>query len=282
MNHSRPLVVGIVNITPDSFSDGGLYFAPEKAIAHARSLAASGADVVELGAASSNPDAVPVSAAEELSRLTPVFAQLKQEDCPLAVDSTQPEVQRYALEQGVRYVNDIRGFPTPEMHPFLAASDCKLVVMHSITHGIQAERIANDPVAVYDSIRLFFQQRVAQLVSAGVHRERIILDPGMGFFLSSNPAASLAILARLREIRELFRLPVMISVSRKSFLRNFKPVADCDVGSRTLAAELFAAAQGVDLVRTHDARALAQALDTVRAISVAHALLEAPMAPYNL
>ena len=172
MNDSRPLISGVVNITPDSFSDGGLYLAPEKALAHARNLLASGADAVELGAASSNPDAAPVSSAEELRRLSPVLVQLKQEGCPIAVDSTQPEVQRFALEQGVRYLNDIRGFPDPGMHPLLAASDCRLVVMHSVTHGIQAERVAKTPMEVYGSIRHFFEQRIGQLISAGVDRNR--------------------------------------------------------------------------------------------------------------
>jgi dihydropteroate synthase len=269
----KPQIVGVVNITPDSFSDGGLYLEPEKALSHARHLLESGADVVELGAASSNPDAAGVSPSEEIRRLGPVLARLKAEGCTLAVDSTQPEVQAYVLQQEVHYLNDIRGFPESGFYATLAASNCKLVVMHSITQGVQAERIPKNAPDVYASIRSLFQLRVEQLISAGVDRSRIILDPGMGFFLSSNPETSLAVLGKLGALRELFGLPVMISVSRKSFLRNFKKVVDCDIGSRTLAAELFAAEQGIDYIRTHDTRALAQALDTLRAINDARSLL---------
>jgi dihydropteroate synthase type 2 len=273
MQRTRPAIVGIVNITPDSFSDGGLYLEAEKAIAHAKSLRAQGADVIELGAASSNPDAAPVSPEEEVRRLDPVLSELRaHDDYRVAVDSTQPEVQRYALERGVHYLNDIRGFPERTVYPALAASSCHVIVMHSIAQEPRAKRIPKTAKEAYGSIRTFFEQRIAQLTAAGIQRDRIILDPGMGFFLSSNPETSLAVLSKLPELQRLFGLPLMISVSRKSFLRNFKPVADCDIASRTLAAELFAAAQGVTYIRTHDARALAQALDTVEALRDAQAV----------
>ena len=270
---AKPLIVGVVNITPDSFSDGGLYLEPEKALAHARRLLVGGADVIELGAASSNPDAAKVSPAEEIRRLDPVLTRLLSEGSTLAVDTTQPEVQAYVLSRGVQYLNDIRGFPDPTLHGTLAAAQCKLVLMHSITGGLQAERVPTSARDAYASIRDFFRQRIERLTDAGVQRSRIILDPGMGFFLSSNPQTSLAVLGKLRELRELFGLPIMVCVSRKSFLRNFKPVADCDIGSRTLAAELFAAEEGADYIRTHDSRALTQALDTVRAVHGARELL---------
>ena len=273
MKQPRPAIVGIVNITTDSFSDGGLYLDPGKAIAHARRLWMQGADVVELGAASSNPDAAPVSPEEEIRRLGPVLAELKRERCRIAVDSTQPEVQRHVLECGIDYLNDIRGFPEPALYPALAASSCRLIVMHSITRDAQAKRVAKPAREAYDSIRAFFATRVGELLAAGVPRERLVLDPGMGFFLSSDPDTSLAVLASLAELRRAFGLALLVSVSRKSFLRNFKPVADCDIASRTLAAELFAAAQGVDYIRTHDARALAQALDTLEALQAARARL---------
>lgn len=273
MKRSRPTIVGIVNITPDSFSDGGLYLEPEKAIAHAKGLRDQGADIIELGAASSNPDAAPVSPEEEVRRLDPVLAELRaHDDYRIAVDSTQPAVQRYALERGIHYLNDIRGFPEPAVYSALAASTCNVIVMHSITQEPQAKRVPKTPEEVYGSIRAFFEQRITQLTAAGIQRDRIILDPGMGFFLSSSPETSLAVLSKLPDLQNLFGLPLMISVSRKSFLRNFKPAADCDIASRTLAAELFAAAQGVTYIRTHDARALAQALDTVEALRKAQSV----------
>lgn len=263
----RTKVVGIVNITPDSFSDGGLFLRPDDALAHARRLAREGADIVELGAASSNPDAAPVPPGEEIARLAPVLEALAKDDTALCVDSTQPEVQNFAISKGARLLNDIRGFPDAAHYDRLAASSCTLVVMHSVTGKARATREPKDPQVVIDSVCDFFQSRLAQLKSAGVARERIVIDPGMGFFLGSNPEPSLAVLAHLRSLRARFGLPVMVSVSRKSFLLNLKPSAACDIQSRSLAAELFAAQQGADYIRTHAVGALCQGLATLEAIS---------------
>src|SRR5690349_18975903 len=128
----RPLLVGIVNITADSFSDGGRFLAPEAAISQARGLAADGADIVELGAAASNIAADPVSPDAEIGRLDPVLRAVCGSGTALSIDTCRPEVQRYALARGVDYLNDIRGFPDPEMYPELAAATCRLVVMHSV------------------------------------------------------------------------------------------------------------------------------------------------------
>src|SRR5688572_2938289 len=137
----RPLLVGIVNITADSFSDGGRFLAPETAIAHARALAADGADIVELGAAASNVAADPVSPAKEIRRLDPVIQGLSGSGMPLAIDTCRPEVQRYGLARGVDYLNDIRGFPDPDLYPGLAAATCRLVVMHSVQSDGRAQRL---------------------------------------------------------------------------------------------------------------------------------------------
>lgn len=270
---AQPKIVGVVNITSDSFSDGGLYLQPEKALAHARQLAFDGADVIELGAASSHPDAAPVSSEEEISRLTPVLAGLYGLGVMLSVDTTQREVQKFAIASGIRILNDIRGFPTSDDHFALAASHCTLVVMHSISGRYKADRIPTDPNTVYESMCEFFYNRLASLTSAGVAREHIIIDPGMGFFLGSNPESSLAILAHLAALRREFDLPLMVSVSRKSFLRNLMPLANCDLQSRTLAAEIFVAQQGVDYIRTHNVSALRQALATLAAVAQAGTLV---------
>lgn len=268
----QPKIVGVVNITSDSFSDGGLFLEPEKALAHARQLALEGADVIELGAASSHPDAAPVPPDEEIARLTPVLAGLSRIGVMLAVDSTQREVQKFAIANEIGILNDIRGFPTIADYRVLAKSRCRLVIMHSISGRHKADRVPTDPQAVYESIREFFYNRLASLTSAGVAKERIIIDPGMGFFLGSNPESSLAVLARLGSFRREFDFPVMVSVSRKSFLRNLMPTGNCDLQSRTLAAEIFAAQQGVDYIRTHNVGALRQALATLTAISQAGSL----------
>ncbi|MEZ4333136.1 MAG: dihydropteroate synthase [Myxococcota bacterium] len=253
-------IVGIVNITADSFSDGGRYLDPARAIAHARSLAGSGAALVELGPASSNPDARPVPAAEQIERLRPVLAALATEGLPLSVDATDPAVLRFAVEAGVAWLNDVRGFPDPTLHPVLAGAPARLVVVHSIARATRAGREPISPGAALDSIERFFDERLASLVRAGVAEERLIVDPGMGFFLGRDPAASLAVLQRIPALRARFGRPVLVSVSRKSFLRALTGSALEAIGPATLAAELYAARAGVDFIRTHDVRALRDAL----------------------
>lgn len=138
MNKSL-IIFGIVNITSDSFSDGGRYLAPDAAIAQARKLMAEGADVIDLGPASSNPDAAPVSSDTEIARIAPVLDAVKADGIPVSLDSYQPATQAYALSRGVAYLNDIRGFPDAAFYPQLAKSSAKLVVMHSVQDG-QADR----------------------------------------------------------------------------------------------------------------------------------------------
>ena len=255
-----PSILGIVNITEDSFSDGGRYLAAEAALAHARKLAKDGAAVVDLGAAASNPDAKSVVPAEEIARLAPIVAALKEEGLAVSIDSFALEVQRWALEARVDYLNDIHGFPDPELYPALAGASPKLIVMHSVQERGRATREDVAPAAIFDRILRFFEGRVAALEGAGVAHDRLILDPGMGFFLGSRPEASFTVLRRLPELKRAFGLPVLISVSRKSFLRKVTGRDVADAGAATLAAELFAVFQGADYIRTHDPAALADGL----------------------
>jgi dihydropteroate synthase type 2 len=265
---ARPLLVGILNITEDSFSDGGRYLDPAAAIARARHLAAGGADIVELGAAASNIAAKPVAPAEEIRRLEPVIAALIAEHIPLSVDSFEPETQRFALARGVDYLNDIHGFPDPAVYPDLAAAGCCLVVMHAVQDRGRARRVALGADEVWRRIEAFFAERLPRLERAGIARERLILDPGMGFFLSSRPEASLRVLAELGRLKQAFGLPVLVSVSRKSFLAALTGHdAPAKLGPASLAAELFAAAQGADLIRTHDPAALRDGLRVAEALA---------------
>jgi dihydropteroate synthase type 2 len=260
-----PGLFGIVNITEDSFSDGGRYLAPAVALAHAGRLAAYGADVLDIGAAASNPDASPVSPETEIARLTPVVAVLKQDGYRISVDSCATETQRWALAQGVDYLNDIGGFSAPEFYPELAAASATLIVMHAVGQGGAATELIT-PEAIFERILRFFDKRLDALIGAGIRRDRLILDPGMGFFLGSNPDVSLMVLRRLGELKAAFNLPLLVSVSRKSFLRRITGRSPSEAGAATLAAELFAVRWGADYIRTHDPGALKDALSVLSAL----------------
>ena len=272
---TRPKIFGILNITEDSFSDGGRYLAPAAALAAARCLAASGADVVDLGAAASNVDAKPVAPDEEIRRLEPVIAALQADGIAVSVDSFALPTQRFALRAGVDFLNDIEGFSEPALYPELAASRCRLVVMHAVQGRGRARRLAVPPEAIWPRIEAFFSERIAVLTAAGIDRERLILDPGMGFFLSSDAGASLAALARLDRLKQHFGLPVFVSVSRKSFLAAVTGRAAPESrGAATLAAELYAAARGANFIRTHDPAALCDGLAVMAALNDAEAAIE--------
>lgn len=269
-----PIIFGIVNITPDSFSDGGRFLNAGDAIAHGRALLADGADVLDLGPASSNPDATPVSADEELRRLAPVLEAFGGEPGRVSIDSFQPAVQRYAIRRRVGYLNDIHGFPEPAIYPELAAASCRLVVMHAVQARGIATRVALSGTEVWDRIDDFFGRRIVALTAAGIDRSRLILDPGMGFFLSSLPEASVEVLAGIARLKRAFGLPVLISVSRKSFLRRLVDRQPGASGPASLAAELYAANAGVDYIRTHDPAALKDALRVTAALNEAGAMGE--------
>ena len=259
-------ILGILNITEDSFSDGGKYLAPDAALAQARALMESGADILDLGAASSNPDAKAVARDVEIARLAPVVTALKKNAQAISIDSFSIEVQRWALEQNVGYLNDIQGFPEPALYPVLARSGAKLIVMHSVQERGRATRVDVAPEEIFARVTTFFEARIAALVKAGIARDRLILDPGMGFFLGANPQASLTMLRRLAELKAAFGLPVLVSVSRKSFLRALVGRPPAAAGAASLAAELFAARQGADYIRTHDPAALKDALAVGKAL----------------
>lgn len=261
-----PQIVAIVNLTEDSFSDGGRYLAPEAARVHARQLIAEGADWIELGPASSHPDASHVPVADQIERLARTLEMLREEAVPISIDATEPAVQRFAIAQGVGMLNDVRGFPDPDMHAELADADASLVVVHSLIALERATRDTASPQQVLASIDRFFESRLEALVQAGVREDRLIIDPGMGFFLGRNPAASIAVLARLDSLRARFGRPVFVSVSRKSFLREITGRSLDAIAAATLAAELHAAQAGAAFIRTHDAGALRDGLAVWQAL----------------
>jgi dihydropteroate synthase type 2 len=254
-------ILGILNITTDSFTDGGKYLAPLDALAHADALLAQGADIIDLGAASSHPDAGPVSPETEIARLAALVPALHDVGASLSIDSFSTPVQRWALGQGVDYLNDIHGFADPSLYPDLAASNAKLIVMHMVQPEGGATRTDVPPDQIMERILTFFEQRLTALTAAGITKDRLILDPGMGFFLGTDPQTSLTVLGRLPELADAFGLPLLVSVSRKSFLQAL--MGGKGAGMRedaSLAAEMFAVRQGAAYIRTHAPQALREGL----------------------
>jgi dihydropteroate synthase len=264
----NPILLGILNITTDSFSDGGKFLQADSALAHARELMAGGAHGLDIGAAASNPRSAAVPVAEEIARLEPVVAALACEGVPVSIDTFSTPVQRWALEHGVAYLNDIHGFADPTLYPALADSAARLIVMHAVQAEGRATADDVPPDTIFDRILEFFEARLGALTAAGVARERLIVDPGMGMFLGRHPEASYEVLRRIGELKQAFDLPVLISVSRKSFLRGGRPAGEA--GPATLAGELFACRAGADYIRTHDPAALASGLMVWNAILTGH------------
>ena len=259
-------ILGILNITTDSFSDGGRYLDAGAALFHAQAMALSGADIIDIGAASSNPDSKPVAADVEIARLASVVPDLKARGLALSIDSFSTQVQRWALAQGVDYLNDIHGFADPALYPELAASNCKLIMMHMVQDRGVAVRTEIPSSEIFDRVCTFFGARIAALTGAGIARDRLILDPGMGQFVGTDLENSLILLRRLPELKARYGLPILISVSRKGFLRKLvnRPVEES--GAATLAAELFAVEQGADYIRTHAPGPLADSLKIRRSL----------------
>jgi len=259
-------ILGILNITSDSFSDGGRYLEPGAALFHAQAMAQSGADIIDIGAASSNPFAQPVAPEVEIARLAAVVPELKAKGLSLSIDSFAIEVQRWALAQGVDYLNDIHGFPDAAFHPELAKAGCKLIVMHMVQERGVAVRTEVPSAEIFDRVTAFFDARLEALTDAGIARERLILDPGMGQFVGTDPENSMILLRRLPELKARYGLPLLVSVSRKGFLRKLVNRPALEAGAASLAAELFADANGADYIRTHTPGALRDGLKILKTI----------------
>ncbi len=259
-------ILGILNITSDSFSDGGKYLEPSAAIFHARAMAQSGADIIDMGAASSHPDAEVVAPELEIARMAAVIPALKEKGLSLSIDTFAPEVQCWALAQGIDYLNDIHGFPEASLYPELAGSDVKLIVMHMVQEKGVAVRTEVPASEIFDRVLRFFDGRIQALTDAGIARERLILDPGMGQFVGTDPENSLILLRRLPELKTRYGLPLLVSLSRKGFLRKLVNRPPLEAGAASLAAELFAEAQGADYIRTHAPGPLRDSLKVLKEI----------------
>ncbi len=241
---SRALIMGILNLTPDSFSDGGRFLTRDAAIAQAKRMVAEGCDIVDVGGESTRPGAAPVPETEELARVEPILAELARElDAPLSIDTYKAAVAARAAELGAVLVNDVWGLQKdPGMAQTVAEAETAVIVMHN--------RLEKDAgVDILSDIRRFFDRSLALAETAGIPRERIILDPGVGFGKTSRQ--NLEAVARIGELRD-YGLPVLIGVSRKSFLGSLLEVGTEGRLIATIAANLAAAAGGAAIFRVHD------------------------------
>jgi dihydropteroate synthase len=259
-------VMGIVNVTPDSFSDGGLFLDPERAIAHARQLTAEGADILDVGGESTRPGARAVPAATELARTRPVVEALAAPDgagVPVSIDTAKAEVARAALDAGAAIVNDVTALRAdPDLGGLCAERGCELILMHmqGNPRTMQRNPTYDD---VVDEVRAFLTERIEVAVAAGVAEERIWIDPGIGF--GKTAEHNLALLRRLGELRELGR-PILIGTSRKRFLG---ALTGREVDQRlggSVASNVLALVAGADVFRVHDVLAARQALDVAETI----------------
>jgi dihydropteroate synthase len=258
----RPLVMGIVNVTPDSFHPASRHPAHADALAQARRMAADGADIIDVGGESTRPGAAPVDADAEIARVVPIAAELAAAGIAVSVDTMKPAVMRAAIAVGAAMINDVRALQEPGALEALAGSDAAVCLMHmqGEPRSMQAAPHYTDIVA---EVRAFLAARAAACEAAGIARERIVIDPGFGF--GKTLAHNLALAHALREFAQM-GYPVLAGLSRKSSLG---AITGRDVGDRlpaSLAAMLATVARGASIVRVHDVRASVDALRVWRAV----------------
>jgi dihydropteroate synthase len=262
LRERRPLVMGILNVTPDSFSDGGRFVDPETAMAHAHRLKAEGADILDVGAESTRPyiGAQPVSLDDERARLGPVLRPVIELGVPVSIDTIKAKVAAWALEQGAAILNDVWGLQRdPDMARVAAEHRVPVIVMHN--------REAADPALdIMADVKAFFVRSLEIAAEAGIARERIVLDPGVGF--GKTPEQSITMIARLGELRS-FGLPILMGLSRKRFIDSVSPSKPGDRLGGSIAGNILSVLAGADIVRVHDVAETVQALRVTGAIQKA-------------
>jgi dihydropteroate synthase len=260
---TRPKVMGVLNVTPDSFSDGGRYVSHARALEHAQAMIEAGAAIIDVGGESTRPGAPAVSVEEELRRVIPVVEQLARGGhAVVSVDTSTPEVILAAVAAGATLINDVRGLQRPGALEAAAASDCAVCVMHmqGEPQTMQQRPEYTDVVA---EVKQFLQRRVAACEAAGIDRDRIVIDPGFGF--GKTVAHNLALVRQLPELVAL-RLPVLLGMSRKSTIAVITGRPDGGRLAGSLALAVAAVLRGAHLIRAHDVA------ETVDALKVAHAV----------
>jgi len=258
-NEFQPLVMGILNATPDSFSDGGQYHALEPALSRAEQMIVEGVDIIDIGGESSRPGAQPLPLQEELRRVMPLLYALRDCGKPLSIDTYKPDVMREAIVAGVDMINDINGFQAPGAIDAVQDSDCALCIMH-MQRDPQTMQVDPHYQDIVAEVIAFLRERVAALEAAGVVRERMCIDPGFGF--GKTLEHNLALLKNIGQIETALDLPVLAGLSRKSMIGAItgQPVETRLAGS--LTAALVAVKNGARILRVHDV------VETVDALKV--------------
>lgn len=261
----RPLIMAILNLTPDSFSDGGELLTPQAAYRRALALQAAGADLLDVGAESTRPHAVPVSATEEKRRLLPALKRLTRLSLPISVDTTKPEVAAAALAAGASLINDVTALADPAMRRLAARTRVPVVLMHS--RGIPAQVGSTVPASddIVAEVCASLRQSAKRAQAAGVRHDRILLDPGIGF--GKRPEENLLLLRGLRRLKRL-GYPVLVGPSRKAFLAAvLGPLTPKQRVWGTAAACALATEHGADILRVHDAGEMRMVANVARAIT---------------
>jgi dihydropteroate synthase len=255
----RPLAMGVLNVTPDSFSDGGQFFDSEHAIARARRMVADGADIIDIGAESTRPygNAVTVSVEDELRRLEPVLPAVRRMGVPVSIDTMKADVAAWALDNGASIANDVWGLQRdPAMATLVAQREVPVIMMHN------RER-ADPALDIMPDIKAFFALSLEIAERAGVRRELIVLDPGIGF--GKTPEQSMTAIARLSELKE-FRCPLLVGASRKRFIDRVSPAPPDQRIGGSITAHTIAVLNGAAIIRAHDVAETVQALRVLTAI----------------
>ncbi|MDP1682867.1 MAG: dihydropteroate synthase [Burkholderiales bacterium] len=259
---SRPLIMGIVNVTPDSFSDGGQYYSPQQAIEHGFTLVEAGADMLDIGGESTRPGATPVSEKDELARVLPVLEGLRECRAALSIDTQKPAVMRAVLAAGADMVNDVNALQTPGALAAVAQSNAAVCLMHKQgdPQTMQQLSLYHD---VVEEVKAFLQARVEAAIEAGITPNRIVIDPGFGF--GKNLEHNVALFRGLPSFKDM-EVPLLAGLSRKSMLGK---IAHLEVNERihaSIAAALLAVMKGAKIVRVHDVKATREALAIVNAV----------------
>ena len=254
--------MGVLNVTPDSFSDGGEFIEPQTAIGHARQMAADGADILDIGAESTRPygGMRPISAAEEKARLAPVLGAVASLGVPVSIDTLKASIAAWALDEGAAIVNDVWGLQRdPDMAPLIAKRRVPAIVMHN-------REAADANIDIIADVMKFFARSLEIASQAGIDRDSIVLDPGIGF--GKTPEQSITCIARLAEFKK-FGHPILLGASRKKFINSVAPSTPQERIGGSLAAHLFGIDNGANIIRVHDVKETVQAVRVHAAIKSA-------------